>query len=318
MDILAGLNVEDLETLDADLADLVASLGPAVVPEKPPQFIGASEIACILGLHHYLSPYKLWAQLHGLIPRYGGGNAQTLRGQIMEPSLRDWYAKKLGVNMYNGPTFEGEPWTRKDTPWQAARPDGCWMTPEGTYLLEVKTTLSWDGWGPEGTDQIPSDYACQIIWQQWVASDRGPVAGSHLIAFNRYNDEIRVYLMPPRLDLGRALAARAETWWAAHIVGMEPPMLDGTEATREALKGQHRRDIRPELEATPERVALVEAYRVAAKAAAEADLAKELARNRLVAEIGEARGITGLCTYKLQRTAGDGMTRALHLKAKKP
>ena len=269
--------------------------------------IGASEVAAIVGLHRFSSPFSLWAKIHGLTPPFDG-NAATARGQILEPAIRAWYSRQVGTEIQPGPEWGTEPWRRTDAPWQAARPDGFWWDDDGIcHLLEVKTCESWDHWGEAGTGDVPQDYAIQVLWQQWVAG----MADSHLVAYNRWNDEIRAYILPydeRARRLAAALSARVTRWWERHIIAGEPVEADGSAATREALRAMYARPTREYLEPTPERAALVADYR-RAKAAAEAAAAPlELARNRLVAAIGNAGGIDGLCTYSA------GKSRRLTLK----
>lgn len=273
--------------------------------------LGASEVAAVVGLHRFASPFSLWAKIHGLTPPFEG-NAATARGQILEPAIRDWYARQIGHVIAAGPEYGSEPWRRLEAPWQAARPDGWWYDDDGLWLLEVKTCDSWEHWGEAGTGDVPQDYAVQVLWQQWVTDGRiGGLQGSHLVAYNRWNDEIRVYLLPwdaRARRLAAALSARVTAWWERHVIAGEPVEVDGSAATREALRAMYARPTREYLEPTPERAALVTDYRKA-KAVAEAAAAPlELARNRLVATIGNAAGIEGLCTYSA------GKSRRLTLK----
>lgn len=282
-----------LDALASEAIDLPA-------PPSLPPTIGASEVAAVLGLSPWLSPYKLWAQLTGLMPRYGGGNGNlaTRRGQILEPALRDWYAREAGIELQPGPTLAESPWTRPDAPWQAARPDG-W---NDTSLVEIKTTSGWEGWGPEESGLVPIHYATQVLWQQWVAAPRLPsLAETVVVAFDRYTDEIRVYRLPIRLDLAEKIARRVAAWWRLHIELAEPPQVDGSLATREALSARYPVDFQPELDPSPELVALVDDYRLASEMADSALATKERARNRLVAAIGPASGVRGLCTYRASK-----------------
>jgi hypothetical protein len=58
-------------------------------------------------------------------------------------------------------------WRHADREWQRATPDRI-VTWEGFpgRLLEVKTSPFGDEWGPDGSDQVPLHYRCQVIWQQ--------------------------------------------------------------------------------------------------------------------------------------------------------
>lgn len=277
--------------------------------------LGASEVAAIVGLHRFSSPFALWARLKGLTPPFTG-NAATARGQILEPAIRDWYSRRVGHVIAAGPEYGSEPWRRDDAPWQAARPDGFWHSGAAFYLLEVKTTDSWEHWGEEGTADVPQDYAVQVLWQQWVAADRGcyPLVGTHLVAYNRWNDEIRIYVLPwdeRAQRLARLLSDRVTAWWGRHIIQGEPVEVDDSAATRDALRAMYTRPTGVYLEPTPALVAMVNDYRASKAAFDVAEARKELDRNRLLAAIGNAAGIDGYCSLSAAKN------RALTLKKEK-
>ena len=270
--------------------------------------LGASEVAAIFGFSRFASPYSLWAKLHGLTTDTPTG--ATLRGQIIEPAFRDWYAGRLGVQIVPGPRYEDTPWQRLDAPWQAARPDGHWIDGQGLHLLEIKTTRDWYGWD----DGPPPDYRFQVLWQQWVAAGMPwnvPLVDSHLIAYCPMGEDFRDFQLAWDEKTQRRaanLSRMATEWWERHIIGGEPPEVDAHAATRDALRQVYARPTRTYLEPTPHLSALVADFRAAKEAADAAKGPFELARNRLVAAIGDAAGIDGLCTYSA------GKARRLTLK----
>lgn len=269
------------------------------------EWIGASEVAAIVGLHRFQSQFQLWAKIHELIPPHPGSD-QTRRGHILEPALREWYAEFLKTPVTAGPAYGCTPWQRKDAPWQSARPDGFYDVGEATRGVELKTTNSWDHWGEDGSADVPPDYAVQVLWQQWVCADHlANFTGVDLVAFNRWNDEIRIYRIdytPAAQAMAVRLAARVTRWWDKHIIGGAPPEADGSDATRETLRAMYGREDNGEMiDPTYATHALVAEYRRASSACDATDAAKESARNRLVAAIGEAAGIKGLCTYKASK-----------------
>jgi len=270
--------------------------------------LGASEVAAIFGFSRFASPFSLWAKLHGLTT--DKATATTLRGQIIEPAFREWYAGRLGVKITPGPRYEDAPWQRADVPWQAARPDGHWIDGDGLHLIEIKTTRDWYAWdaGP------PPDYRFQVLWQQWVASGMpwgAPLVDTHLIAYCPMAEDFRDFQLSWDEKTQRRAARLSELaseWWERHIIGGEPPEVDEHAATREALRQMYAKPMRGFLEPTPELSALVADFRAAKVVADAAKAPLELARNRLVFAIGDAAGIDGLCTYSA------GKSRRLTLK----
>ena len=264
----------------------------------PRTTLGASEVAAIFGFSPWVSPFALWARLHGLTEKEEE-NAETLRGHILEPAIREWYGKKLGVKLRKGPEYGETPWSREDAPWQAARPDSYWWQSEENpiNLLEIKTARDWHDWA----DGVPVYYKMQVLWQQWVCAGTlyGPPAETHVVCYSPMNDEIREYILTYDEQAQRRaaqLSKLATEWWDRHIVGGEPVVIDAHASTREAIRQMYARPTKEYLQPTPELASLVADYRAAQAAHKATETPYELARNRLVAAIGNTSGIDGLCT----------------------
>ncbi|OIV39147.1 hypothetical protein BIV57_02115 [Mangrovactinospora gilvigrisea] len=60
-------------------------------------------------------------------------------------------------------------WQNRHRPWQRATPDRVVARAgnpgSAVALLEVKTTQDDHGWGPSGSDSIPTYYRAQVLWQ---------------------------------------------------------------------------------------------------------------------------------------------------------
>ena len=73
-------------------------------------------------------------------------------------------------------------------------------------------------------------------------------------------------------------------------------VIDAHASTREAIRQMYARPTKEYLQPTPELASLVADYRAAQAAHKATETPYELARNRLVAAIGNTSGIDGLCT----------------------
>src|SRR5512141_1477370 len=79
--------------------------------------IGASEVAAILGLSPWQSPYSLWhAKAHGWIT---DPSPEMQWGTAMEPVIRRQWAADHGIAVYTSGT-----WAHHSRPWQRCNPDG--------------------------------------------------------------------------------------------------------------------------------------------------------------------------------------------------
>lgn len=257
--------------------------------------IGSSDVAAILGLSAWSSPMQVWARLTGLVPRYDKtGTAATRRGVRMEAALRNWRAEDIGRPVRPGPVFGVDPVWTADAPyeWAHARPDGDYDGDGGLVLVECKTTRRFDDgeWGADGTADVPAYYLAQIVWQMGVARLGGRnVIGCDLVAFCPMSEETRTFYVPHDERRFRALLAKIEAWRERHVVGGEPPEVDGREATTDILTRIYPGGIeRKEIEPTD--ADLVAARRLRAVKAEIATLEAEasLLGNQLRERIGQA------------------------------
>jgi putative phage-type endonuclease len=136
--------------------------------------ITASEIAIVMGLSPYSSPYALFHQKLGILPA-GEDQAVFERGRVLEPYVAEKFAAAHPEFYVYG---DGrELYAHCDRPWQLATPDRLlfgpydgrgWEETEPSAVLETKTDAGSDEWGEPGTDEIPVHYRCQVLWQMDV------------------------------------------------------------------------------------------------------------------------------------------------------
>jgi putative phage-type endonuclease len=154
------------------VAELIPTGTEAEWLEARRKGVTASEIAVIMGLSPWSSPYALYHQKLGILPPQED-NAMMERGRVLEPYVVEKFAAAHpefqvygdGRQLYrNGP--------------QMATPDRLLAENIGydidpavddytqlIALLETKTASSMDDWGEPGTDEIPVHYRAQVLWQ---------------------------------------------------------------------------------------------------------------------------------------------------------
>ncbi len=210
--------------------------------------IGASEIAIVMGLSPFESPFSLWWR------KREGWQVEVTdamrTGTRLEPAIAGWWADEhedlvvVRCGMYAHP----------DRPWQTASPDrlvhmpcpacdgsgflcpDCMGTSIGEpahVVLECKWTSTWDGWGDEGTDDIPIYYRCQVYQQcdvmgvdEWHLAALGP---GGFRAYHGRRNERDLALMR---EYGRRFMASLDA-------GEQPDIDDGHPATIATLKALH-------------------------------------------------------------------------------
>lgn len=220
--------------------------------------IGASEIAAVLGISPYASPFSLyWAKVHGWeIEDTGDMEA----GRRMESAIADWATDIIDPNeqlMFERAGLYGS----SERPWQIATPDrlvylacadcggegalsdldvGFYNCPsclgEGrgalAAVLECKHPYSWDGFGEDGGDEIPVYFRTQLLQQMDVME----VGEGYLAAY--CNHDLRVYhLRRDDKDIAVMRAAGAAFW--QRLQDGVVPGVDEHSATETTLRRLH-------------------------------------------------------------------------------
>jgi putative phage-type endonuclease len=197
--------------------------------------IGASESASILGLNPYKSAYALWAEKVGLVdPADLSENEAVEWGHVLEASIAEKYLRVTGRQVACPDAFE----VRKcaEHPFMLATLDRIILPSGGKShgVLEIKTTGShhegeWDG-------DAPTAYQCQLQHQLIVT---GWTWGSLAVLIG--GQKFR-YLDLERNDRFCAfLVEREEEFWD-RVQREDPPPVDASDSTREALKRLYPQD----------------------------------------------------------------------------
>ena len=249
--------------------------------------IGASEIAAVMGISPWDSPFSLyWKKVEGWETE---ATDHMSTGTFLEPAIAAWWRQLHAdeVESMGQPGLMAHP----DRAWQLATldrivewaphmglTDGC--TRES--VLELKWSASWDGWGVEDTDDVPVYYRAQVLWQcdvvglaDWWLAVLGPTG------FRQYHgrrDEKDLRVMR---EYGRRFMARLD-------VG-DPPPIDDHSATLATVKRLH-----PDVDDTEAEVPadVASGYRRACAMERTAKSAKKRYEALLRLEMGRARKAT--------------------------
>lgn len=151
--------------------------------------IGASEIAAVMGVSPWDSPFSLWWKKHEGWDE--PVNEEMSAGRRLESVIAEWFAEQHEDEINVRPTGL---WASGERPWQLATPDRLLMFPRSDSgrwrcgaLLECKAAYSWDGWGEPGTDEVPVHYRAQCLWQMdTVGVDLVYLAAFSGLSFRQY------------------------------------------------------------------------------------------------------------------------------------
>jgi len=171
--------------------------------------IGGSDVAAILGLSKWKTPYQVWQDKTGRgaeIP----DNPAMKWGRNLEPVIRQEYAEATGRVVLQPADMLRHP--KHD--FMLANLDG--MT-EDQRVVEIKTARSAQGWGEPGSDQVPQEYLFQV--QHYMAVTGFVVAD---VAVLIGGSDFRLYEVPADAELQEMMIDAEATFWQ-RVLSNEPP-----------------------------------------------------------------------------------------------
>ncbi|WP_159795606.1 YqaJ viral recombinase family protein [Puerhibacterium puerhi] len=210
------------------------------------KLVSGSKVAAILGVSPWSSPLATWLEMKGRVPREEVTTDSQSRGTYLEPSILAWWRDRhpdlLDYEEQVTVPFED---------WGIATLDALALTTDFERIgAEAKSTAKWDGWGKEGTDEIPPYYLAQVDWQMLCQTDLArvyvPVIGPFL--------DFREYVVERDTSRLEELEARVREFRALLDSDVEPP-LDDHPATLSALKRLNDSIIEGKVEIIPEQLA---------------------------------------------------------------
>lgn len=263
------------------------------------QGIGASEIAAVVGLSPFESPFSMWHRKKGNLPGPDPSNPLFYWGHALEPVV----AQKFAELHDNYIVSHVGTCRHVDRGWQFANLDRLLCDLNIEVPLEIKTTRYGDNWGPSGSDEIPVHVRCQVMQQMDVFS--APYAWvAALIGGNDYREY--------RIDFDEAdataLREAGAAFWASLQADEEPP-IDASFETYEAV-----RELHPEIDGEDVAVdaALYGRYLATKADADSAGDAHRQAKSELLKAIGTARRALVNNTPVLRRQLGRGGSVSLY------
>jgi putative phage-type endonuclease len=199
--------------------------------------IGASEIAAICGESSYASPYSVWAEKRGLLP--AKEETQRMRmGRRNEGAIADEYAFMTGHIVSGEEPFMIH--RSADNPWMFCSLDREILAEETNPPLSVPGLLECKNFGAlrdneEAIDGIPPSVYLQVQWQFAVT---GFLWG--VVAILVGGAKLHIFEVAPHAPTIAALIATGRDFWQ-RVLGNDPPPVDGSEATEDALESVYPR-----------------------------------------------------------------------------
>ena len=202
--------------------------------------IGGSDLAALMGLSPYKTPFQLWQEKTGrFTPDFSPEQEERMHwGTVLEDVVAHHYADRSGRKVQRINSQLAHPlWNRiignVDRVVVAEGTRARYEPAQGRVLgadkvLEVKTASAYamrsngeadtTGWGEAGTDQVPQHYWLQV--QHYMGLTGLPVAD---VAVLFGGQTYRTYTVNYDAALMAELFAQASDWWAKHVDADVPP-----------------------------------------------------------------------------------------------
>jgi putative phage-type endonuclease len=193
-------------------------------------FIGGSDIAAMLGVSPWKTPYQLWEEKMGISDETEDSEerAKVLkRGKRLEPVVMEMLQDEYEIIVTDRNLIHID----DEYEWMRAEIDFEYLLPDNSIGNgDVKTVHPYAAkdWGESGTDQVPPYYVAQFQWGM-MPKKREICAVAALIGA----DDLRLYYVPRDEELISFIRARAIDFWNNHVLaGVPPPATSAEDAHR--------------------------------------------------------------------------------------
>lgn len=183
-------------------------------------WLGSSDIPALLGVDRYRNLGDLFLEKTGRTEVRQTSNDAADWGDRLEPVMCEWVAESLGEEVVRGEHRSSEDGILR------AQLDG--FVPSLGETVEVKTSgllnprfrADSEGWGENGTDQVPFRVIAQVQFALMLS--RAPKG--HVAAFLGGGTGPRHYVIEAMPSLQSEIEARARAFWTNHVLTNTAPV----------------------------------------------------------------------------------------------
>lgn len=182
--------------------------------------IGSSEVATILGVNPYDTPYQLWLRKTGRVKVEEKENFLMKAGHYLEDAISHFCADEVGLDIVKSSAAEfvvidkDKPFLRV-SPDRYAYPKGVKHTADNKVIIECKSTQK-----PVDPDNLSKYWFCQVSYQLHVT--KIPMAYIAWLIQGRDFGCKPIYHDP---DFCQFIAEEVERFWVDCVVGGKEPAL---------------------------------------------------------------------------------------------
>lgn len=200
-------------------SDLLDTTAPSVEVIDRRKFLGGSDMAAVLSVSPWKTPYMVWLEKTGQHVEEIDPVRQKYfrRGKLMEPVVIQMVREEHGLEIIS----TNQRYTDKLLPFLSCEIDFEWMDLNGPENADVKTANPRMAryWGEQGSDEIPVYYTVQFLFGQMIR-ERNRTLCAALIG----SDDLRVYRTERDEPMITYIREKAEQFWELVETRTAPPM----------------------------------------------------------------------------------------------
>jgi len=189
--------------------------------------VGGSDAPVILGLSKWKTPFELWLEKTGQINIEETSSEAAYWGTKLEDLVADEFTVRTGKKVRRRNAIL----QHSEYPWMVANVDR--MVVAENAILECKTTSAWLQ-GEWKDDEIPDAY---IIQPQHYMAVTG--AQKAYIAVLIGGNQFRYKEIERDDELIGIIIEAEKHFWEFHVLGNQPPALDGSSAAERFVKERY-------------------------------------------------------------------------------
>ena len=170
--------------------------------------IGASEVAAVVGLSPWETPYSLWLRKTGQVPPIEENFAMR-RGHYLEDAVVQWWQDETGEKVIKASAADII-YVHPDYDFMRATPDR--IVRGRKKMLEVKSTAGYMG------EEIPDYYLAQCIYQMYVTGihEEELIYIQGDLTFGRFNVQYDA-------EFAEFIAQKVKEFWNDCVIGGKEP-----------------------------------------------------------------------------------------------
>jgi putative phage-type endonuclease len=178
--------------------------------------LGGTDIASILGVNKYKSPYQVWEDKTGRGQKFEG-NKMTRRGQYMEDAVANYFEDATGMKIIKA-SESAEICIHPTYSYLIGSTDRRYFNPDGSKgVLECKTTMSSF---EADISSLPQSWFVQLQWYLGLTGyKRGAIAWGEL----GYSSDFKHVIVDFNPDFFNYIVGEGVRFWNEYVTTDTPP-----------------------------------------------------------------------------------------------